>query len=72
MGNKVVYQDGKFITPIKIQRELKITDQSEFNYENVFGKVEIPSARAEPGDTLSDQYNFKTNNLNINYYRNNL
>ena len=71
MGNKVVYSDGKFITPIKIQRDVKITDQSTFNYENMFGKVVIPSARAEPGDIAQDQLEFKSNYFKqINYYKN--
>lgn len=51
MGNKNVYSDDHFITPNKINRDEAPLRELELNYENIFGKVDIPTARADFGDS---------------------
>lgn len=68
MGNQVIYEDGKFITPNKVERTLTI-DQSAINFDNVFGKVQIPSARADVGDD-DDRPNLRASGFShIEYYK---
>lgn len=52
MGNNNVYGEGNFITPNKVIRNIKL-DQKCINIENIFGRMEINTARADQAnDTL--------------------
>lgn len=44
MGNQNVYGEGHFITPNKVRRPSQM-DENAFSIENLFGKVNIETAR---------------------------
>lgn len=50
MGNNNVYGEGHFITPNKVQKVQNKIEEGNLNMENVFGAIEIPSARAVKAD----------------------
>lgn len=48
MGNNNVYSEGHFLTPNKIDKP-KVIDKDKLNIENVFGKIDMPTSRAQKG-----------------------
>ena len=47
MGNtEIVYEEGKYIVPNKILRKKDALDGKKIDMDNIFGKIDIPSARA--------------------------
>ena len=53
MGNtEVVYEEGKYIVPNKILRKKDALEGKQINMDNLFGKLDIPSARAEINEQI--------------------
>lgn len=50
MGNNNVYGEGHFISPNKIEKPQLKLDEKQINIENVFGRLDIPTTRAQKAD----------------------
>lgn len=50
MGNQNVYGEGHFISPNKISKPQLKLDEKQFNIENIFGRLDIPTTRAQKAD----------------------
>lgn len=50
MGNNNVYGEGHFISANKIEKPHLKLDERRINIENVFGRLDIPTTRAQRAD----------------------
>lgn len=51
MGNNNVYSEGQFITPNRIKKPSLTLDENALDIQNVFGKINILTNRAQKADT---------------------